>query len=192
MKPDFSRSDKDTSYTQAKFKPAYSAARKDTARARQEMPGGCSILTILPSMADSWGSRIAWLLYRCQLSKDKWRSEFDGLVGMWVSYWRAGYSADRIGEALSLTKADQEWLRKEVRKFIPLGPPPRTGLAPEPARRMKKGVASDIVRRRRLGYKQSQVLAPQQDNPLDSTGNHIYRRKYAKAGRAYSAVGAGS
>jgi len=163
---DFSRTDADLSYTQANYRRPHNTSRQEIACVCDAMRGGFGIITVSISRADSSAGSVAWLLFRCQVAKDRWRDEFAGLLGMWLIYWRAGYGQDRIGDFLGLKRADREWLRADVGKFIDLGPPPRTGLGIVPVRKMKYGAASDIVRRRRLAYKQSQILKPQQDSPF--------------------------
>jgi len=166
MKPDFSRHDEDANYTQAKHRKPRNESRRRIAAICDAMRGGFGIFTVPISRADSSAQSVAWLLFRCQTAQDKWRDEFAGLLERWLTYWRAGYSVQRIADCLGLNRTDQEWLRAEVRKFIDLGPPPRIPHGNPPFRKMKRGLAADIVRRRRLAYKQSQSLKPQQDSPF--------------------------
>ena len=156
----------DRNYVQANYRRPRNPHREAINSVCDALRGGFSIRTLPLSKADCTVKSVAWLLFRCQVAKDRWRDEFAGLLGLWLIYWRAGYNTERIGDCLGLNRADREWLLVEVRKYIDLGPAPRIARGKVPVRKMKHGVASDIVRRRRLAYKQSQSLKPQQDSPF--------------------------
>jgi hypothetical protein len=118
---------------------------------------------------------VEWQIVRCETAKKAWRDEFAGLVGFWLQCWLAGMSREDTNAECQISKTEGEWLRKEVQKWIRLGPPQRTGLQKKPERQMKKGVANDIIRKRKMNYKHGQVLTPQQVNPFTQTGTPIKR-----------------
>jgi hypothetical protein len=169
MRPDFSRTDSDLSYTQAKYKRPHNPRRLATARACQEMTDGgrgFSVRTIPVSAAESSDYNVVWLMYRCECAHSFWRDEFAGVMQYWLQCWRAGFSQVKTDQALRISTKEGAWLRTEIRKYIRVGPPPRIKRGHPPLRRMKGGVACDVIRRRRLAYKQSQSLKPQQDSPF--------------------------
>ena len=100
--------------------------------------------------------------------------------------WRSGFcygSADSIfrkpPDFMGLSRTELEWLDGEIRNFVPMF---TARVRTENVeywklyRRMKAGVASDIIRRRQKGYKQGQSLSYQRDDPFSQQKLPIYGR----------------
>ena len=94
-------------------------------------------------------------------------NEFDGLMGARMMLWLGGCNQQKTADLLQLPLDTLRWLDEEIRKYIPFPPRGLSGRHPDylkPYRKMKAGVAQDIVRRKQNGYKQGQSLSYQ---PLD-------------------------
>jgi hypothetical protein len=148
------------------YRAPYSAFRKQRAARVDDGIHWSSVTSIVISRAESAGRDVEWWIYLCEVAKEKWRDEFAGLMGYWLKCWRAGLSSEMTNADCRITRTEGDWLRKEVCKYKRLGPPPRTPQGLRPLRKMKSGVASDIIRRRRMNYKQSQTLQPQRVDPF--------------------------
>jgi len=125
---------------------------------------------IRTSRSRSWSSKaIEFFIYRCELARHYWRSEFDGLMGTRMELLAAGYTKQKVCDFLGIPRESLLWLDREIKKFGIRFPGRAVVIRSEYdklRRKMKQGVAGDIIRRRRHGYKQSQVLQYQQVNPF--------------------------
>jgi hypothetical protein len=110
---------------------------------------------------------IAVFLSRCDLAAQKWRDEFAGLMRDRVALRLRGMEDKDASSWLDLSRREIAELDGHIKLFIPLPRSFYDGPIPALERKTKRAVASDILRRRRLGiYKQGQVLLPQRVNPL--------------------------
>lgn len=112
---------------------------------------------------------IAVFMYRTELAYTKNRDEFAGLMKTRVALRLQGMANEQVCEWLDLSRRELAELDGIIVGEGFLRRIPRScfdGEIPTVERKMKKGVAADILRRRRMNYKQSQVLTPQQLDPF--------------------------
>jgi hypothetical protein len=120
---------------------------------------------------------IEYFIYRCELARHYWRDEFAGLMGTRMELLAAGYTQQKVCDFLGIPRDSLLWLDGEVKKFGIRFPGRPTVIREEYdrlRRRMKQGVAADIIRRRQHGYKQTQNMQYQQVSPFtDKMETHI-------------------
>ena len=120
-----------------------------------------------------WGGQdnkaIAVFMWRTELAYLKNRDEFAGLMRARVALRLQRKSNDEVCEWLDLSRRELAELDGIIVGDGFLRRLPRShydGPVPEIPRRMKKGVAADILRRRRMNYKQGQIPTVQLVSPL--------------------------
>jgi hypothetical protein len=99
---------------------------------------------------------------------------YSGFAG---ELWAAGKDQQKVCDCLGVTHDSLKWLDKEIRNFVWF--PGRAQVIEgreywKLRRKMKTGVADDIIRRWKHGYKQGQVLETQQDGPLKTQDTTTY------------------
>jgi hypothetical protein len=112
---------------------------------------------------------VAWFVFRCEVAHQYERNEFAGVIGSRLELWWAGIKKRQVCDFLGLSEAKLNWLDRFIRDNCVRFPARCHSPNPEILilrRRMKAGVAADIIRRHQHGYKQSQALPAQVDNPL--------------------------
>lgn len=151
-----------------------------TAQLYQAMSGGFSISRCRgESLAPFIIRSVTELLTRAEISVTYWRSEFDGLMAKRLLLWLSGFDFQKTRDFMGLSRTELEWLDGEIRNFVPMF---TARVRTENVeywklyRRMKAGVASDIIRRRQKGYKQGQSLSYQRDDPFSQQKLPIYGR----------------
>ncbi len=120
-----------------------------------------------------WGGQnnkaIAVFLWRTEMAYLKNRDEFAGLMRARVTLRLRHKTNEEVCEWLDLSRRELEELDGIIVSEGFLNRLPRSyydGPVPDLPRRTKRGVAADILRRRRNNYKQSQTLTAEQDSPL--------------------------
>jgi hypothetical protein len=112
---------------------------------------------------------VEFFIYRCELAREYWRSEFDSLMGARMELWAGGLDQQKVCDILQIPKASLAWIDTQIRQFVWF--PSRARLISLEylalRRKMKAGVAADIIRRKQKGYKQTQSLQPQQHKPSE-------------------------
>jgi hypothetical protein len=111
---------------------------------------------------------VQWFIYRAELAHSYWRDEFAGLMATRLTIWLGGCTKQKTCDFLQIPRASLKWLDSEIRKFVRFPGRARSQNSEflESRRKMKAGVALDIIRRRQKGYKQTQVLQPQRVDPF--------------------------
>jgi hypothetical protein len=152
-----------------------------TAQLYQAMSGGFSISRHRGENQTLFIIRgVEELLFRAEISVTYWRSEFDGLMAKRLLLWLSGFDFQKTRDFMGLSRAELEWLDDEIQRFFPpFSARVRTAQVEyfRLYRRLKSGVASDIIRRRQKGYKQGQTLAYQRDDPFSQQKLPIYGRE---------------
>jgi hypothetical protein len=119
---------------------------------------------------------VQFFAFRCEISHAYWRNEFDGLMGNRLILWLGGCSKKTTCDYLQISRASLKWLDREIRQYVRFPGRARGQNAEylKARRKMKAGVAADIIRRKKVGYKQGQSLTVQQPNPFDQAKSTIY------------------
>jgi hypothetical protein len=164
------------SWANTNYRAAYSEGRQQMGRVHQEF-GGRFAIERPPRPIRSFKD-IQYFVFRCQLAKESLRDEFAGLMGMRLTLWLGGCTNQEVADRLQIPLDSLRWLDREIRGYYRINFPTRHTLQDaellQSYRKMKAGVAADIIRRRQHGYKQSQVLQPQQVNPFSGKLMPIY------------------
>ena len=117
---------------------------------------------------------IEFFIFRCELAQEYWRDERSRLMGVRMELWAAGQNQERVCDCLGISRDSLHWLDEQIRQFVKF--PYRARLIREDywklRRKMKAGVAEDIIRRWKHNYKQTQTLELQQ-NGKDSPQHHV-------------------
>jgi len=125
-------------------------------------------------------------LCRFELAAQYWRSEFDGLCAKRLLLWLAGNDSAKVRDFLQISVRELEWLDGEIKKFCGWFTARVISHLPEYQklyRKMKGGIASAIIRRRKHGYKQGQVLSYERVDPFSRQDSTIYERKTTNGNR---------
>lgn len=158
------------SWAQTGYRAPYNPDREHLKRVYQELAGGFSIRKTSRPDPYATDTAVRFFVFRCEISRQFWRSEFDGLMGTRLILWLGGHNQAKVCDILQIPSKELRWLDGEIRRFVNFRP---RAYWPHPdylqaRRKMKAGTALDIIRRRKHSYKQGQALQPQQLNrPTD-------------------------
>jgi hypothetical protein len=152
------------SWAKTNYRAPRNEQRAAISRLYQDFDGGFSISK--PTRCFSL-TAVEWFIFRFDVSKQYWRSEFDGLMGSRLLLWLGGCDQQKTADRLQISREDLKWLDGEIRKFVyfPARSNVQNPLYLKEYRKMRAGVARDIIRRKKHGYKQGQSLVPQRDKP---------------------------
>ena len=109
---------------------------------------------------------VAWFIFRCEVAFQYERNEFAGLMGSRLELWWGAVNKRKAGDFLGLSEKKLNWLDKFIRDNYVRFPARCPSPNPEAItmrRKMKAGIAADILRRHEHGYKQSQAIPFQLD-----------------------------
>lgn len=111
---------------------------------------------------------LADFLFRAELAASRWRDEFAGLMLTRVTLRLQGMTNPDVLGWLDLSRSELAELDTVISEYLPNRRSWRFGGRIRPiSRKMKRGVAQDILRRRRMGiYNPAKVLRPQRVNPF--------------------------
>jgi len=147
----------------ARYKTPHSTAKSATREVFDAFGGGGFSIQKEPRWPSVSLVSVQFFIFQCEVSKQCWRNEFDGLMGMRMTLWLAGLSQREVCDRLQIPRKDLCWLDEQIRRFLPF--PSRSGFWRveylKSYRKFKAGVALDIIRRKRHNYKQGQALQPQ-------------------------------
>jgi hypothetical protein len=118
---------------------------------------------------------IAVFMWRAEMAYLKNRDEFAGLMKTRVALRLQRVKDEDVCEWLDLSRRELAELDGIIvgEGYLPRLPRSKyDGEIPTVQRKMKKGVAADILRRRRMSYKQNQTLTPQPVSPFGRWGLH--------------------
>jgi hypothetical protein len=120
---------------------------------------------------------VEYFIFRCECAHRYWRDERAMLMGTRMELWAAGVDQQKVCDCLGITRDCLRWLDQEIRQFVWF--PPRSWALEgreywKLRRKIKTGVANDIIRRWKHGYKQSQAPEAQQDRPLKTQDTTTY------------------
>lgn len=168
------------SWTKTGYRPPWTQFRFQLKALHEAMPadkkGNRGFSIFIPKLTARVDD-VAWFIYRCEVAYQADRNEFAGLMGSRLELWWAGVKKRKACDYLGLSEAKLTWLDRFIRKNCVPFPARCPSINPDVLtirRRMKAGVAADILRRHQHGYKQSQALPAQVDNPFSSVSEiHI-------------------
>jgi hypothetical protein len=166
------------SWAKTNYKPARNLYRDQVRRLYAEASQRGWEIVAPRSVGFSPGS-IVYFIFRCELAHHYWRSEFDMLMGTRMELWAGGCDQRKTCDILSIPRESLVWLDGEIRTFVWFPPHAHVLNADflKHRRKMKAGVAADIIRRRQKGYEQTQSLQPEKLSPSGAKMGSIYERE---------------